>query len=191
MKKIVALFSGEGTNLANLIEKIHTKHALITCAITNNPNAGGIAKARNAGIPVEILDHRAYDSREAYDTALVEAIGQYTPDLVVLCGFMRILTPVFTTNIRAINLHPSLLPAFKGSRAIERCFESDEPLGGVSVHWVSDELDGGAIILQKSFTKNSSDTLEEFSAKIHEIEYEILPQGIISILKNGLTAEVN
>jgi len=182
MKKIVALFSGEGTNLANLIEKIHTKHALITCAITNNPNAGGIAKAQKAGIPIEILDHRPYDSREAYDTALIEAIRHYTPDLVVLCGFMRILTPIFTTNIRAINLHPSLLPAFKGARAIERCFESDESMGGVSIHWVSDELDGGEIILQKSFTKNSFDTLEEFTAKIHEIEYEILPQSIIKLL---------
>lgn len=184
MKKIVALFSGEGTNLANLIEKIHTQYATITCAITNNPNAGGIAKARNTGIPVEILDHHSYNSREAYDTALVEMIRHYNPDLVVLCGFMRILTPVFTTNIRAINLHPSLLPAFKGSRAIERCFESDEPIGGVSVHWVSDELDGGELILQKSFTKNSSDTLEEFTAKIHEIEYDILPLSVIKILES-------
>ncbi|MCX6073028.1 MAG: phosphoribosylglycinamide formyltransferase [Campylobacterales bacterium] len=182
MKKIVALFSGEGTNLANLIEKIHTKHATITCAITNNPKAGGIAKAQKAQIDVVVLDHTLYDSRESYDAALVETIRHCNPDLVVLCGFMRILTPVFTTNIRAINLHPSLLPAFKGSRAIEESFESDEPLCGVSVHWVSNELDGGEIILQKSFTKNSSDTLEEFTAKIHEIEYEILPQAIVNIL---------
>lgn len=184
MKKIVALFSGEGTNLANLIEKIHLKHGAIVCAITNNPDAGGIAKARAAHIPVEILDHRDYESREAYDAELVELIGEYTPDLVVLCGFMRILTSVFTSNVRSINLHPSLLPAFKGARAIERSFESQESVCGVTVHWVSDELDGGEIILQKSFTKNSSDTLEEFSAKIREIEHEILPLSVIKILKD-------
>ncbi|AFV96425.1 MULTISPECIES: phosphoribosylglycinamide formyltransferase [unclassified Sulfuricurvum] len=182
MKKIVALFSGEGTNLANLIEKIHHKHAIITCAITNNSEAGGIAKARTAGIPVEVCDHREYENREAYDAALVEMIRDYDPDLVVLCGFMRILTSVFTSNIRSINLHPSLLPAFKGSRAIERSFESDEKICGVSVHWVTDELDGGEIILQKSFTKNSSDTLEEFSAKIRQIEHEILPLSVLKIL---------
>ncbi len=185
MKKIVALFSGEGTNLANLIEKIHLKYGAIVCAITNNPEAGGIAKARSAHIPVEVLDHRDFESREAYDTALVKLIHEYNPDLVVLCGFMRILTPIFTSQVRSINLHPSLLPAFKGSRAIERSFESDESVCGVSVHWVSDELDGGEIILQKSFTKNSSDTLEEFSAKIREIEHEILPLSVIKILKDS------
>ncbi len=185
MKKIVALFSGEGTNLANLIEKIHLKHGAIVCAITNNPDAKGIIKARNAHISVEVCDHTLYESREAYDTALVELIHEYNPDLVVLCGFMRILTPVFTSNIRSINLHPSLLPAFKGARAIERSFESEEQVCGVSVHWVTDELDGGEIILQKSFTKNPNDNLEEFSAKIREIEHQILPLSVIKILKDS------
>lgn len=184
MKKIVALFSGEGTNLANLIEKIHLKHGAIVCTITNNPEAGGIAKARAAHIPVEILDHRDFESREAYDASLVELISEYNPDLVVLCGFMRILTSVFTSQVRAINLHPSLLPAFKGARAIERSFESDESICGVTVHWVSEELDAGEIILQKSFTKNPKDTLEDFSAKIREIEHEILPLSVIKILKD-------
>ncbi|MDP3267178.1 MAG: phosphoribosylglycinamide formyltransferase [Sulfuricurvum sp.] len=185
MKKIVALFSGEGTNLANLIEKIHLNHALIACAITNNPNAAGIIKAQDAHIPVEVLSHTEFKTRESYDAALVEAIQKHSPDLVVLCGFMRILTPTFTTQIRSINLHPSLLPAFKGARAIERSFESDETVCGVSVHWVTDELDGGEIILQKSFTKNVKDTLEDFSAKIRAIEHEILPQSIIKILTQG------
>lgn len=130
------------------------------------------------------MDHRDYESRETYDAALVDLINEYNPDLVVLCGFMRILTSVFTSQVRAINLHPSLLPAFKGARAIERSFESDESVCGVSVHWVSEELDAGEIILQKSFTKNPKDTLEEFSAKIREIEHEILPLSVIKILKD-------
>jgi phosphoribosylglycinamide formyltransferase 1 len=185
MKRIVALFSGEGTNLANLIEKIHHKHALITCAITNNPNAAGIAKARAAGIPVEVCDHTEYESREEYDSALVEMIRECAPDLVVLCGFMRILTPVFTSQIRSINLHPSLLPAFKGAKAIERSFESDEKVCGVSVHWVTDELDGGEIIIQRSFTKSKDETLESFTAKIRSIEHEILPLSVMSLLKDS------
>lgn len=183
MKKIVALFSGEGTNLANLIEKLHLKHCAIVAAITNNPEAGGIAKARAAGIPVEVLDHRRFESREAYDAALVALIGEYAPDLVVLSGFMRILTPVFTSQIRSINLHPALLPAFKGARAIERSFESGEKVCGVSVHWVSDELDGGEVIMQKSFAKSDDETLESFTAKIHAIEHEILPLSVIHVLE--------
>ncbi|MDD3770156.1 phosphoribosylglycinamide formyltransferase [Sulfuricurvum sp. IAE1] len=185
MKKIVALFSGEGTNLANLIDKLHLKHCAIVCAITNNPEAGGIAKARAAGIPVDVLDHRDYESRESYDAALVKLIDEYQPDLVVLCGFMRILTPVFTSQVRSINLHPSLLPAFKGARAIERSFESDEKTCGVSVHWVSDELDGGEVIMQKSFVKSENETLESFTAKIRAIEHDILPLSVIALLKEA------
>lgn len=185
MKKIVALFSGEGTNLANLIDKLHLKHCAIVCAITNNPDAGGIAKARSANIPVEVLDHKEYQSREAYDAAMVELIGSYEPDLVVLCGFMRILTPVFTSQVRSINLHPSLLPAFKGSKAIERSFESGEKVCGVSVHWVTEELDGGEIILQKSFERSQDETLQSFTAKIRALEYELLPLSIITILKEA------
>lgn len=185
MKRIVTLFSGEGTNLANLIDKLHLKHCAIIAAITNNPDAGGIAKARAAGIPVEVLDHRKFENRESYDAALVELIGEYDPDLVVLCGFMRILTPVFTSQVRSINLHPALLPAFKGARAIERSFESDEKICGVSVHWVTDELDGGEVIMQKSFAKSDDETLQSFTAKIRAIEHEILPLSIASLLKES------
>jgi phosphoribosylglycinamide formyltransferase-1 len=185
MKKIVALFSGEGTNLANLIDKLHLKHCAIVCAITNNPDAGGIAKARAAKIPVEVIEHTLYENRETYDAALVETIREYDPDLVVLCGFMRILTPVFTSQVRSINLHPSLLPAFKGSRAIERSYESGEKVCGVSVHWVTDELDGGEIILQRSFNRSDDETLESFTRKIRAIEHEILPLSVIKVLKDS------
>jgi phosphoribosylglycinamide formyltransferase-1 len=184
MKKIIILFSGEGSNMAQIIKHIHNKHANIVCTITNNPCAGGIAIAKAANIPVLICDNTLYPNREEYDTALVQLIQEHTPDLVVLAGFMRILTPVFTRCVASINLHPSLLPAYKGARAIQRSFEGDELLCGVSVHWVSDELDGGEIILQKSFMKNPKDSLEEFTAKIRAIEYEILPQAIVKILEN-------
>jgi phosphoribosylglycinamide formyltransferase-1 len=182
VKNIVILFSGEGTNMINLIETLHDKVCNVAAAITNKPDAPGIAKARELGIHVDVIDHTHFDSRESFDEALVCAIRRYSPDLVVMAGFMRILSNVFTENVRAINLHPSLLPLFKGSRAIERSYESAEPKGGVSVHWVTDELDGGAIVMQEAFAKAEDETFESFHAKVKQIEHDILPKAVCKIL---------
>ncbi len=182
-RKIVILFSGTGTNLLNLIDKLSDEIDIIA-AVTNKPKALGIEKAQSRGVHVDIIDHTLYTSREDFDEVLVATISRYKPDLVVLAGFMRILTPIFTANVRAINLHPSLLPKFKGARAIERSFESDDPHGGVSVHWVSGELDGGTVIAQQSFEKVLDESLESFTKKIQAIEYALLPETIIELLKN-------
>ncbi len=183
MNRIVILFSGNGTNLENIIQKLHQKELLVAAAITNNPAAKGIERAKKYGIPVEVIDHRKFKSREAFDRALVESIQKYGPHLVVLAGFMRILTPVFTSKIQnAINIHPSLLPLFKGARAIERSFASDMKMAGVTVHWVSEELDGGQIIDQACFHKED-ESLEEFEAKIHALEYELYPKVIKDIVR--------
>lgn len=182
MKRIVILFSGEGSNLTNLIETLHGTICDVTAAITNNPNAPGIAKATALGIHVEVIDHTEYESRDAFDDALVSVINGYHPDLVVMAGFMRIVTPVFTEQVRAINLHPSLLPLFKGAKAIERSFESEETQGGVSVHWVSSELDSGDVIWQEAFDKTADETLESFTAKIKAIEHTLLPRCIQKLL---------
>ncbi len=184
MKPVVILFSGEGSNLENLIRTLHGVHCNVVSAITNRPDAGGTAKAEALGVHVDIIDHTAFKSREAFDAALVRTIKAYNPELVVMAGFMRILTPVFTDAVRAINLHPSLLPQFKGARAIERSFESAERICGVSVHWVSSELDGGAVIMQESFEKAADETLESFTCKIRAIEHTLLPQTIITLLNN-------
>jgi phosphoribosylglycinamide formyltransferase-1 len=190
MKKIAVLFSGEGTNLQNLIDTLHYKECIIACAITNKADAKGIVRAQNAGIPVEIVEHQDFASREAFDQKLVDIIESYDIDLSIMAGFMRILTPVFTSQIKALNVHPSLLPLFKGARAIERSFESDEPTAGASVHYVTEELDGGEVIWQKSFQKNASDTLETFESKIHAVEYEILPQAIRNVLTTPLNYQL-
>jgi len=182
MKKIVILFSGTGFNAQNIVEKLHNKECVVVCGITNNKDAGGIKKLHDLGIKTEILEHTDFDSRESFDTQLVKLIESYEPDLVVLSGFMRILSTVFTDNIQAINLHPSLLPKFKGSRAIERSFEDEDKECGVSVHHVSGELDGGEIILQKSFIKDKNETFDSFTDKIKAIEYEIFPQAILKII---------
>ncbi|WP_201333190.1 phosphoribosylglycinamide formyltransferase [Nitratiruptor sp. YY09-18] len=194
MKKIVILFSGNGSNLENIAKKLHGK-VEVAAAITNNPQAYGIQRAKRLGIPIEIIDHREFPSRESFDEVLVQTIKQYNPDLVVMAGFMRILSPIFTKNIKnAINIHPSLLPLFKGAKAIEKSYASDMKVAGVTVHWVNDELDGGKIIDQACFHRED-ESLEEFAAKIHELEYNLYPRVIanlldISLQKASLSQEV-
>lgn len=182
-KNIVILFSGEGTNLLNIIETLHNQKCQVVAAITNRPKAGGIAKAQAHNIPVSVVDHTNYGSREAFDEILLETINRYKPDLVIMAGFMRILTPIVTNNINAINVHPSLLPLFKGGNAIVKSFESSEQQGGISVHWVSSELDGGEVIAQEAFEKRDNETLESFTQKIRQLEHKLLPKTIIQILK--------
>ena len=185
-KKIAVLFSGGGSNLEAILEGLHGKvfgetKIEVALTLTNKANAGGIAKAAKYGLQSVVIEHAHFASRE-FDAAVVEEIKRANVDLTVLAGFMRILTPVFTRQIRAINLHPSLLPLFKGAHAIKESFESDMKVGGVSVHWVSEELDGGKIIAQRAFEKSARMDLEEFEAKIHAIEHEILPETIVQIL---------
>ena len=185
--KIVVLFSGNGSNLENLIKHFHCKRfgdrETQIIPITNRPNAKGIERAKKYGINTTIIDHKEFESRESFDAELVKVIKSFEPSLVVAAGFMRILTPVFTEQIRAINLHPSLLPLFKGANAIEESFKSQMRVGGVTVHWISSELDGGEIIEQECVKKIRGETLEEFQQRIHALEYTILPKSIKYILK--------
>ena len=186
-KKIAVLFSGGGSNLEAILEGLHGKvfgetRIEVALTLTNKANAGGIAKAAKYGLKSVVIEHVNFTSREEFDAAVVEEIKHANVDLTVLAGFMRILTPVFTSQVRAINLHPSLLPLFKGAHAIKESFESDMKAGGVSVHWVSEELDGGKIIAQRAFEKSAGMSLEEFEAKIHAIEHEVLPETIVQIL---------
>lgn len=183
MKKIIILFSGEGLNAQNIVQKLHNKSCIVTCAITNKKDANGIKRLNDLGIQTKVLPHVDFNSREEFDTELVKLIKAQKPDLVVLSGFMRILSDVFTSNVKAINLHPSLLPKYKGAKAIEQSYESNDSTCGVSVHWVSSELDGGEIILQKSFERSKDETFESFTQKIKQKEYDIMPEAIIKILK--------
>ena len=190
IKKIAILFSGEGSNLEKLLETLHNQifeHCKIEVAITicNRPNAAGIEKSRSYGIEPLIIDHTLYPSREAFDKALVEAIIYSGVELTVLAGFMRFLTPYFTQHVKAINLHPSLLPLFKGGNAIQESFESSMKVAGISVHYVSEELDGGEIIAQRCFQKNDEMCFEDFKAKIHALEHELLPETVKNLLNKA------
>ena len=181
MKKIAVLFSGTGSNLAYLLKNLHKQNSFeIVVALSNKKDAGGIAFAKEYSIPLEIIPSKEFTHREAFDTKVVEVLEEYSPDLTVLAGFMRILTPTFTEQIRAINLHPSLLPRHKGLLAIERSYEDNHPTGGVSVHWVTSELDGGEIILQKEIQKAGL-SFEEYEEQIKVIEKVALLEAIESI----------
>lgn len=180
-KKIAVLFSGRGSNFAHIVNTLHQKECDIVVALTNNPNAEGIKIAQAASIPLEIIDSKAYESREEYDRVVVERLHQYNPELTVLAGFMRILTPVFTEQIKSINLHPSLLPRHKGLKAIEKSYEDEHTHGGVSVHYVTSELDGGEVILQKEVAKEGLD-LEAYDKKVRSIEKEALTEAIRVVL---------
>ncbi|MDA3047866.1 phosphoribosylglycinamide formyltransferase [Campylobacter sp. JMF_08 NE1] len=189
-KKIAVLFSGSGSNLEAILEKLHGKifgdiKIEVVLTLTNKPNALGIQKAEKYGLTSVVIDHKAFVSREEFDAKVVEVIKKSGAELTVLAGFMRVLTPVFCEQIKAINLHPSLLPLFKGAHAIDESFASDMQVGGVSVHLVSAELDGGKIIAQEAFAREGK-TRDEWEAKIHEIEHEILPRTIVKILKGEI-----
>lgn len=188
VKKIAVLFSGSGSNLQSILDKLHGKifddiKIEVVLTLTNKPNAYGIQRAAKFGLISVVIDNKAFVSREEFDKKVVEEIKKSGAELTVLAGFMRILTPFFCDNIKAINLHPSILPLFKGAHAIDESFDSDMQVGGVSVHWVSAELDGGKIIAQQTFQRENK-TRDEWEAKIHEIEHELLPKTIIQILKD-------
>jgi phosphoribosylglycinamide formyltransferase-1 len=188
-KKIAILFSGSGSNLERIIQEVHNKNFStckieVACLICNKKDAYGIQRAKKYGLQTIVLEHENFESREEFDKEVVKIVQSYEVDLTILAGFMRILTPEFTKNVKAINLHPSLLPLFKGAKAIEQSYESAMKVGGISVHYVSEELDGGEIIAQKCFQKTKNMTLEEFEEKIHALEHELLPKTIIDILEN-------
>ncbi len=191
IKKIAVLFSGRGSNLEKLIERFHEKSfagaGTRVFPITNRPEANGINVAREHGIESIVIDHRKFKSREEFDRELVKVLKNIDPDLVVMAGFMRIVTPIFTSNIDAINLHPSLLPLFKGANAIEESFKSGMKVGGVTVHRVDATLDGGKILSQECVKIEPCDTLESFTRKIREKEHYLLPKTVMELL--GLKEE--
>lgn len=186
--KLAILFSGNGSNLENLLQKLHHKHIgkndyeVVLC-LCNNKNAFGIERAKKFKLESVIIEHKNFKSREEFDSELVKTIQKSKADLTILAGFMRILSPVFTQNVKAINLHPSLLPLFKGANAIQESFKSDMKVAGVSVHWVSDELDGGKIIAQKAFTKAKNMSFEAFEKQIHQLEHELLPNVVVELFE--------
>lgn len=190
-RKIVILFSGNGSNMLNLIEKLHQREFLdsqnklcqiiVAACICNNPQARGLQHLESKNIPHFIIPSKNR-SKQDFEYELVEKIRMFDPALCVLSGFMRILSPYFTTRIKALNIHPSFLPLHKGAYAIKESFQSEENYGGVSVHWVNEELDSGEIILQEKLEKITNESFESFETRIHALEYDLFPQAILLAL---------
>jgi phosphoribosylglycinamide formyltransferase-1 len=179
---IVVLISGTGSNLQSLIDarEAGTLNVDIRRVIANRPRAPGLTRAERAGIRPVALDHRRFDTREAFDGAMVETIETARPDLVVLAGFMRILTDGFVDRFtgRMINLHPSLLPDYRGLHTYERCLADGVSEHGTSVHFVTRELDGGPVIAQAPVAVRDDDTPDSLRERVQAREHVLLPEVV-------------
>ncbi|ORU94172.1 MAG: phosphoribosylglycinamide formyltransferase [Cycloclasticus sp. symbiont of Bathymodiolus heckerae] len=189
--RIVVLLSGSGTTLQSMIDT--ELPANICAVISNKPNAMGLARAEEASIPTHLLDHTLYSSREAFDFDLQGLIDQYQADLVVLAGFMRILSDGFVNHYsgRLINIHPSLLPNYKGMHTHQRVMDEGEPLHGSSVHFVNSELDGGPVVLQARLPVLPSDTVESLELRIKTKEHLIYPTAITWLAEGRIELKDN
>ena len=190
MKNIVILISGGGSNMAAIVRAAQrgnwrTAHdAQVAAVISNRPDAGGLKFAREQGIAAEVVDHKQFESREAFDAQLAAAIERHSPALVVLAGFMRILTPGFVERYagRLINIHPSLLPAFPGLHTHQRAIEAGCRFAGATVHQVTHELDFGPILEQAVVPVLPGDTAESLAARVLTQEHIIYPRAIAALL---------
>jgi len=177
-KTLVILISGRGSNMEALLAA--QLPARVAAVISNNPQARGLGIARDRGIAVAVMDHRAFADRAAFDAALAAEIDRHHPDLVVLAGFTRILTPSFIKRYqgRIMNIHPSLLPAFPGLHTHRRALAAGVRTHGCTVHFVTPDLDSGPVIVQAAVPVQSGDTEEQLAARVLAQEHRIYPQAI-------------
>lgn len=177
--RVVVLISGNGSNLQALIDYPQRPYE-ICAVISNRADAFGLQRAQNAGINTAVLDHKSFASREAFDQALMQLIDQYQADLVVLAGFMRILSSAFVQHYagRLLNIHPSLLPLYKGTQTHQRALDAGDHQHGASVHFVTEELDGGPVVLQAVVPILPGDTAEVLAARVATQEHRIYPEAV-------------
>ncbi|MES2688444.1 MAG: phosphoribosylglycinamide formyltransferase [Pseudomonadota bacterium] len=185
-KNIVILISGSGSNMAAIVQAAQQQDwrqefgATISAVISNRPGAAGLSLAQSLGVATQLLDHRAFETREAFDAALMQLIDGYQPALVVLAGFMRILTPGFVAHYagRLINIHPSLLPAFTGLNTHQRAIDAGCTQAGCTVHQVTAELDHGPILAQATVPVLPDDTADTLAARVLVEEHRLYPQAV-------------
>lgn len=192
MKNIVILISGGGSNMAAIVRASQQQNwakqynARVAAVVSNKADAKGLVFARDNGIATEVLDHKQFDSREAFDAELMQVIDRHAPDLVVLAGFMRILTPGFVAHYegRLINIHPSLLPAFTGLHTHQRAIDAGCKFAGCTVHRVTAELDVGPILEQAVVPVLPGDTADLLAARVLVQEHAIYPRAVLNLIKN-------
>ncbi|ULJ59570.1 phosphoribosylglycinamide formyltransferase [Wielerella bovis] len=190
MKNIVILISGRGSNMQSIVNA-NIPNAKIAAVLSNNPNAAGLAWAAERGIATAALNHKEFASREDFDRAMMQLIDQYAPDLVVLAGFMRILTPVFCRHYenRCINIHPSLLPSFTGLHTHQRAIDEGCRIAGCTIHFVTEVLDNGAIIAQGVVPILDGDTADDVAARVLKVEHQLFPQAVADFVSGSLKIE--
>ena len=193
MFKIAVLISGNGSNLEALIDacKKNLINGSVEIIISNNPDAYGIERAKNHLINYKIIDNNRFQTREDFDRALVEELQDSNPDLIVLAGFMRILTPVMIEAFKnkIINIHPSLLPKYPGLDTHNSVIKNGDLKHGVTIHYVNEVLDGGQIIAQGEISVNANETSEELKTRIHAIEHVMLPTVVSKFADGTINAE--
>jgi phosphoribosylglycinamide formyltransferase-1 len=182
MKKLVILISGRGSNMEAIVRACASEGwpARVAAVIANRPDAAGLAFAASHGIATAVVDHRQFPDRDSFDAALAEQIDAFTPDLVVLAGFMRVLTPRFVDHYsgRMLNVHPSLLPSFPGLKTHQQALDAGVRLHGASVHFVTSKLDHGPIVLQSAVPVEADDTAETLAARVLATEHIIYPRAV-------------
>ena len=182
LPKLAVLISGNGSNLQSIIDQISNGQlaAQITCVISNNTNAYGLERARKHKIPAYAIEHTQFESKAEFEKEILAVLNDYQPDLLILAGFMRILSPDFVAEFpdRILNIHPSLLPKYKGLNTHQRVLEAGDQEHGATVHVVTSELDSGKIIIQDRCKVNADDDIESLQQKVHRIEHVIYPQAI-------------
>ena len=180
--KAAILISGSGTNLQSFIDKVAAGELdiEIVVVLSNKPDAKGLDRARNAGIATECVKHGDFADRETFDAALVSTLGRYAPDVVVLAGFMRILTPVFIDHFagRIFNIHPSLLPKYPGLDTHKRAIDAGDEWHGSTVHFATEELDGGPPVIQGRVPVLPGDDADTLAARVLAVEHEIYPRAV-------------
>lgn len=188
---VVVLISGSGTNLQAIIDACASDkiQGQVTAVISNKDGVFGLERAAKASIPSQVLSHKSYDSRELYDQALIEEIDKYQPDVVVLAGFMRILTANFVEHYQGklINIHPSLLPKYQGLDTHQRAIDAGDKEHGCSVHFVTEELDGGPVILQAKVPVFEDDDADTLAQRVHVQEHQIYPMVVKWMCEKRLT----
>ncbi len=193
MFKIAVLISGNGSNLEAIIDacKKNLINGSVDIVISNNPNAYGIQRAKYHSINYKIIDNRSFETREDFDQALVEVLKDTRPDLIVLAGFMRILTPVMIKafNNKIINIHPSLLPKYPGLDTHNLVLKNGDLKHGVTIHYVNEVLDGGQIIAQGEISVNANETINELKSRIHSIEHVMLPMVVSKFADGTINTE--
>ena len=190
MKKIAVMISGSGSNLEAIVKACHEKNIYgeIVYVISNNPDAYGIERAKKYNIPVKIIDHKSYTDRDDFDDALKDFLDNLEIDLIILAGFMRILGKNITEKFygKMINLHPSLLPLYPGLNTHTQALNNKDDYHGISIHFVSAELDAGPLIAQGKIPVKANDGLEKLVSKIHKVEHDLLPKVINELCMNNI-----